>query len=182
MAAVKVLAFLRKDQAGVLAVVGPPGCGKRHTVAEAARQVGVAVTQHDLAQGTIEWSRLGRQQLTSTGLAGCVHVISNASEQFLKDFASSSEHMWLEFGEVLGAPSGCGSCLVRFGRPAEAANLVDLADLSAVKSAHGCPSLRTRTRAVSLSSKTSWTSRLPGLPRLPGFADILEARFEARDA
>ena len=30
---------------------GPPGCGKKHTIAEAARQVGVGVTHHDLAQG-----------------------------------------------------------------------------------------------------------------------------------
>lgn len=49
--------------------------------------MGVAVTHHDLAQGAIEWSRLGSQQLTSTWLAGCAHVISNASDQFLKDFA-----------------------------------------------------------------------------------------------
>ena len=88
MAAAKIVSFLRSDKPGAIALTGPTGCGKRHAIAEAARQVGVAVTHHDLAQGAIEWGRLGRQQLTSTGLMGCVHVISNASEQFLKDFAS----------------------------------------------------------------------------------------------
>ena len=87
MAAAKVLAFLRKDQAGVLAVIGPSGCGKRHTVAEAARQAGVVITHHDLAQVAVAWGRLGSQQLTSDGVARSVHVVSNASEPFLKDFA-----------------------------------------------------------------------------------------------
>ena len=87
MAVAKVVSFLRNDKPGALALVGPTGCGKRYAISEAARQVGVAVTQQDLAQGAIEWGRLGRQQLTSTGLASCVHVISNASEQFLKDCA-----------------------------------------------------------------------------------------------
>ena len=31
--------------------------------------------------------------------------------------------LWLRFGGDLGAQSSCGSCLVRFGRPAEARNL-----------------------------------------------------------
>ena len=87
MAAAKIVSFLRSDRPGVLALVGPTGCGKRHAIAEAARQAGVAVTHRDLAQGTIEWDRLGSQQLAPTGLSGCVHVVSNASEQFLKDFA-----------------------------------------------------------------------------------------------
>ena len=87
MAAAKVLAFLRTDLAGVLAVIGPSGCGKRHAITEAARQAGAVITHHDLAQGTIEWGRLGSQQLTPTGLARCAHVVSNVSEQFLKDFA-----------------------------------------------------------------------------------------------
>ena len=63
MAAAKVLAFLRSGKPGALALTGPTGCGKRHAIAEAARQVGVAITLHDLAQGKIEWGRLGSQQL-----------------------------------------------------------------------------------------------------------------------
>ena len=87
MAAAKILAFLRTDQPSVLAVVGPSGCGKRHTMAEAARQAGVVITHHDLAQGAVAWGRLSSQQRTSTELTGCAHVISNASEQFMKDLA-----------------------------------------------------------------------------------------------
>ena len=87
MAATKIVSFLRSDRPGVLALVGPTGCGKRHAIAEVARQAGVAVTHHDVAQGAIEWGRLGSQQLTPTGLSCCVHAVSNASEQFLKDFA-----------------------------------------------------------------------------------------------
>ena len=87
----KIDAFLRTDQAGVLAVVGPSGCGKRHAIAEAARQAGVVITHHDLAQGAVAWGRLGGQQLTANGLARCVHVISNASEQFLKDYKPFAE-------------------------------------------------------------------------------------------
>ena len=87
MTAAKIATFLRGHTPGAIALTGHAGCGKRHAIAEAARQAGVAVTNHDLAQGTILWGRLGSQQLTSTGLAGCVHVVSNASEQFLTDFA-----------------------------------------------------------------------------------------------
>ena len=87
MAAAKIVSFLRSDTPGVIALIGPSGCGKSHTIAEAARQAGVAVTHHDLAQGAIQWGRLGSQQLISTGLVRSVHVISNASEHFLKDFA-----------------------------------------------------------------------------------------------
>ena len=87
MAAAKIVSFLRSDRPGVLALVGPTGCGKRHAIAEAARQARVAIIHHDLAQGGIEWGRLGSQQLTPTGLARCTHVVSNASEQFLQDFA-----------------------------------------------------------------------------------------------
>ena len=83
----KIASFLRTERVGVLALVGPSGCGKRHTIAEATHQAGVAIIHHDLAQGTIEWTRLGSQQLAPKGLSGCVHVVSNASEQFLKDFA-----------------------------------------------------------------------------------------------
>ena len=61
MANAKIVSFLRTERAGVLALVGPSGCGKRHTIAEAARQAGVAIIHHDLAQGTIEWGRLGSQ-------------------------------------------------------------------------------------------------------------------------
>ena len=82
----KIDAFLRTDQAGVLAVVGPSGCGKRHAIAEAARQAGVVITHHDLAQGAVAWGRLGSQQLTPSGFARSTHVVSNASEGFLKDF------------------------------------------------------------------------------------------------
>ena len=87
MAVAKVVSLLRSDKPGALALTGPTGCGKRHAIAEAARQAGVAVTHHDLAQGAIQWGRLGSQQLISTGLVRSVHVISNASEYFLKDFA-----------------------------------------------------------------------------------------------
>ena len=83
----KIDAFLRTDQAGVLAVVGASGCGKRHAIAEAARQAGVVITHHDLAQGAVAWGRLGSQQLTPSGVARSTHVVSNASELFLKDFA-----------------------------------------------------------------------------------------------
>ena len=81
MAAAKVLAFLRSGKPGALALTGPTGCGKRHAIAEAARQVGVAITHHDLAQGKIEWGRLGSQQLAH-GLRP-----RDASEQFMKDLA-----------------------------------------------------------------------------------------------
>ena len=87
MAAAKIVSFLRSDTPGVIALIGPSGCGKRHAIAEAARQAGVVITHHDLAQGAVAWGRLGGQQLTAKRLARCVHVISNASEQFLKDFA-----------------------------------------------------------------------------------------------
>ena len=50
MAAAKVLAFLRTDRAGVLAVIGP--C---HAITEAARQAGVVITHHDLEQGAVAW-------------------------------------------------------------------------------------------------------------------------------
>ena len=53
MAAAKILAYIRTDKPGVLAVVGPSGCGKRHAIAEAARQAGVVITHHDLAQGAV---------------------------------------------------------------------------------------------------------------------------------
>ena len=79
MAAAKIVSFLRSDTLGVIAFIGPSGCGKRHAIAEAARQAGVVITHHDLAQGAVAWDRLGSQQLTSNGLARCVHVISNAS-------------------------------------------------------------------------------------------------------
>ena len=87
----KIDAFLRTDQAGVLAVVGPSGCGKRHAIAEAARQAGVVITHHDLAQGAVIWGRLGAHQLTPDGVARSIHVVSSASESFLKDFASAKK-------------------------------------------------------------------------------------------
>ena len=49
MAAAKVAAFLRDDTHRVLAIVGPPGSGKKHVIAEASRQAGIGVTHHDLA-------------------------------------------------------------------------------------------------------------------------------------
>jgi len=85
MAAAKIAAFLRGDEPRVLALVG--ATGKKHAIAEAARQAGVAVTHHDLAQGAVEWGRLGEYQLGATGLTRGVHVISNASEAFLKDYS-----------------------------------------------------------------------------------------------
>ena len=45
------------------------------------------MTHHDLSQGPVGWGRLGKHQLTDEGLLGSVHVISNASEDFLKEFA-----------------------------------------------------------------------------------------------
>ena len=45
------------------------------------------MTHHDLSQGAVDWGRLGKHQLTDEGLLGSVHVISNASEDFLKEFA-----------------------------------------------------------------------------------------------
>ena len=87
MAAAKIVAFLRSDEPGVIALIGPSGCGKRHAITEAARQAGVVITHHDLAQGAVVWGRVGSQQLTANGLARCLHAISNASEQFLHDFA-----------------------------------------------------------------------------------------------
>ena len=90
MAAAKIVSFLRSDTPGVIALIGPSGCGKRHAIAEAARQADVVITHHDLAQGAVAWDRLGSQQLTSNGLARCVHVVSNASEQFLKAFAKKT--------------------------------------------------------------------------------------------
>ena len=90
MAAAKIVSFLRSDTPGVIALIGPSGCGKRHAITEAARQAGVVITHHDLAQGAVAWGRLGGQQLTANELARCVHVISNASE-FLKDFASAKK-------------------------------------------------------------------------------------------
>ena len=51
------------------------------------RRSHVALTHHDLAQGCVEWSKLGTQQLTSAGLKTNVHVVSNASDEFLRDLA-----------------------------------------------------------------------------------------------
>ena len=64
----KVVSLLRSDKPGALALTGPTGCGKRHAIAEAARQVGMAVTHHDLAQGAVAWGQLGGQLLTSDGV------------------------------------------------------------------------------------------------------------------
>ena len=58
MAAAKVLAFLRSDEPGALALTGPVGYGKRHTIAETAHQAGVAITYHDRTQGAVAWGRL----------------------------------------------------------------------------------------------------------------------------
>ena len=87
MAAAKIKQFFCGDNPKVLALTGPAGCGKRYTIAEAARHAGVAVTHHDLSQGAVDWGRLGKCQLTREGLLGSVHVISNASQDFLKEFA-----------------------------------------------------------------------------------------------
>ena len=84
MAAAKIKQFLCGDNPKVLALTGPAGCGKRYTIAEAARQAGVAVTHHDLSQGAVDWERLGKRQLTREGLVGSVHVISNASQDFVE--------------------------------------------------------------------------------------------------
>ena len=69
MAAAKVAAFLRDDTHRVLAIVGPAGCGKKHVVEEAARQAGIGVTHHDLAQGPVDFGRLGGCQLSTSGLS-----------------------------------------------------------------------------------------------------------------
>ena len=63
-------------------MVGASGCGTRHAIAKAARQAGVVITHHDLAQGAVAWGRLGGQQLTANGLARCVQVISNTSRSW----------------------------------------------------------------------------------------------------
>ena len=91
MAAARSVPFLRSDTPGVIALIGPSGCGKRHAITEVTRQAGVVIIHHDLAQGAVAWGRLGGQQLTANGLARCVHVISNASEQFLKDHKPFAE-------------------------------------------------------------------------------------------
>ena len=75
MAAAKVAAFLRDDTHRVLAIAGPAGCGKKHVVEEAARQAGIGVTHHDLAQGAVNF---GRRQLSTSGLSRGVHVLCNA--------------------------------------------------------------------------------------------------------
>ena len=87
MASAKILQFLRGDKPGVLAITGRPGCGKHHAISEAAQQANVAAIHHDLAQGVVEWSKLGTQQLASVGLRSNVHVVSNATDGFLRDFA-----------------------------------------------------------------------------------------------
>ena len=87
MAAAKIVSFLHIDTPGVIAIIGPSGCGKRHAIAEAARQADVVIAHHDLAQDAVAWGRLGGQQLTPSGVARSTHVVSNASELFLKDFA-----------------------------------------------------------------------------------------------
>ena len=87
MASAKILQFLRGDKPSVLALTGPSGCGKHHAISEATQQANVAVMHHDLAQGVVEWSKLGTQQLTSAGLRSSVHVVSNATDDFLRDFA-----------------------------------------------------------------------------------------------
>ena len=91
MAAAKIAQFLQDERPGVVALVGPSGCGKHHTLANAAQQAGVAVAHHDLAQAPVEWHRLGARQLGANGLARGVHVVSSASEQFLKDFAFAKQ-------------------------------------------------------------------------------------------
>ena len=113
MAAAKIVSFLRSDRPGVLALVGPTGCGKRHAIAGAARQAGVAVTHHDLAQGTIEWGRLGSQQLTPTGFSCCAHAVSNASEQFLKDFGFAKKTQ----AKIILVADDAGQSIHTFGVP-----------------------------------------------------------------
>ena len=87
MAVAAITRLLHGDKPGVIAVIGPTGCGKHHAIAEAARQANVAVAYHDLAQGAVEWRRLGKHQLMERGLMPSAHVISNASQTFLKDFS-----------------------------------------------------------------------------------------------
>ena len=87
MAAAKVAAFLRDDTHRVQAIVGPSGCGKKHVIAEAARQAGIGVAHHDLAQGPVNFGRLGGCQLSTSGLSRGVHVLCNASEELLKDYS-----------------------------------------------------------------------------------------------
>jgi len=87
MAVAKVASFLRGDKPGVLALVGPTGCGKHRAIAEAAHQAGIGVTRRDLAQGAVNFGRLGGWQLSTSGLSRGVHVLCNASEQLLKDYS-----------------------------------------------------------------------------------------------
>ena len=82
----KIIQFLRGEKPA-LAVTGPSGCGKKHAIAEAARQVGICVTYHDLAQSAVDFGRLGEYQLSATGLTPCAHVLCNASEHAFKDYS-----------------------------------------------------------------------------------------------
>ena len=83
MASAKILQFLRGDKPRVLALTGPSGCGKHHAISEAAQQANVATIHHDLAQGVVEWSKLGTQQLASAGRRSNDHVVSTATDDFL---------------------------------------------------------------------------------------------------
>ncbi len=87
MAAAKVAAFLKEDKHRVLAIVGPAGCGKKTAIAEVARQAGIGVTHDDLAQGAVNFDRLGGCHLSTSGLSRGVHVLCNASEQLLQDYS-----------------------------------------------------------------------------------------------
>ena len=86
MTVAKITHFFKDKNPGVLALVGTSGCGKHHAIAKVAEQGGVAVVRHDLAQGAVALSRLGACQLSISGLARAVHVLGNASEQFLRDY------------------------------------------------------------------------------------------------
>ena len=107
MASAKILQFLRGDKPRVLALTGPSGCGKHHAISEAAQQANVAAIHHDLAQGVVEWSKLGTQQLASVGLRSNVHVVSNATDGFLRDFAFVKKVQ----AQIILVTDDAGACL-----------------------------------------------------------------------
>ena len=90
MALTEIAHFLGDGTPGVLALVGPTGCGKHYAIAKVAKQEGVAIVRHDLSQGAVAFSRLGACQLSPSGLARSVQLLDNASEQFLRDYTWAS--------------------------------------------------------------------------------------------
>ena len=102
MASAKILQFLRGDKPRVLALTGSSGCGKHRAISEAAQQANVATIHHDLAQGVVEWSKLGTQQLASVGLRSNV-----PTDGFLRDFAFVKKAQ----AKIILVAEDAGACL-----------------------------------------------------------------------